>query len=155
MAPANKTSCDAAVDKFNLERFVQAQDTRGVYEKALAELKAGQKKGHWMWYIFPQIAGLGKSAIAQKFAISSQEEAQAYLEHKVLGARLLEVTRVVADGPAASVEDLMKGMPIDALKLQSSMTLFAHVSEDEVFKQVLDRYFGGEDTATMNILVKE
>ena len=124
----------------DLDRFVTAQD--GVYEQALAELRRGRKQSHWMWFVFPQIAGLGQSAMARTYAIRSAEEAHAYLAHPLLGARLIEASGAVVAAPG-SAEAIMGG--IDAVKLRSSATLFAHVADDpKPFQAVLDRFFGGE-----------
>ena len=138
-----------ASDPYDLARFHTAQDAHGTFADALAELRAGRKRTHWMWFVFPQIAGLGQSPTAVYFAISSVDEAQAYLAEPVLGARLLEAALAAADAPAGSVEELLGG--IDATKLRSSMTLFAHVAPEEpVFRRVLDRWFDGrEDDATL------
>ena len=128
-------------DRYDLERFVTAQE--GVYESALAQLRAGRKTGHWMWFVFPQIAGLGMSAMSQRYAIASAAEARAYLDHPVLGARLAECARVLTELPGHDPEDVFGG--IDAIKLRSSMTLFARASEDDsIYYAVLDQYFGGE-----------
>jgi len=129
-------------DPFALERFVSAQDEGGTYERALGELRAGRKRSHWMWFVFPQLAGLGSSAIARAYAIGSLAEAQAYLEHPVLGARLRECARAICELEAASPEDVLGG--IDALKLRSSMTLFARADPTEpIFGEVLGRWFEG------------
>ncbi|GAB3710029.1 DUF1810 domain-containing protein [Mariniluteicoccus flavus] len=138
-------------DTFDLERFVDAQ-AGGTFDTALGELRRGRKDSHWMWFVFPQIAGLGRSAMAQRYAITSLDEARAYLAHPVLGQRLREAALVVADGPTDSPEDLMGG--IDAVKLRSSMTLFREADPDEpAFVAVLDRFWGGDpDTATMERL---
>ncbi|NNG22152.1 DUF1810 domain-containing protein [Telluria aromaticivorans] len=127
--------------EFDLERFVQAQAP--VYGTAVAELRAGHKRTHWMWFIFPQIAGLGQSEMARRYALRNGDEAAAYLEHPVLGARLRECAAIVAslDGPTA---DDIFGHP-DTLKFRSSMTLFADVAPDEaVFQACIDKYFDGE-----------
>lgn len=136
----------------DLERFVEAQDNGGTYQQALSELKLGAKQGHWMWFIFPQIAGLGSSPTSRKYAISSLAEAQAYLEHDVLGPRLLECSTTIATHPDRSAEDILGG--IDARKLRSSMTLFLRAAPGEtVFKTVLARFFDGEpDPATDELL---
>ena len=127
-------------DPHQLNRFVEAQD--GVYLAALAELARGHKATHWMWFVFPQIAGLGHSAMAQRYAIRSVDEARAYLAHPVLGPRLVEATRTVTAAPG-SAEAIMGG--IDAVKLRSSLTLFAAVADDaSPFQAALDRFFGGE-----------
>jgi uncharacterized protein (DUF1810 family) len=142
----------AVSDPHQLQRFVAAQDRGGTYETALAELRAGHKRGHWMWFVFPQIAGLGRSPTAQAYAIASLEEARAYLEHAVLGPRLNECARVLTELPGSSADDIFGA--IDALKLRSSMTLFARAApENPVFGQVLDRYYGGGgDQATDRLL---
>nr|WP_156607737.1 DUF1810 domain-containing protein [Auraticoccus cholistanensis] len=126
-----------------MERFVRAQDEGGTHARAREELRRGRKQSHWMWFVFPQLAGLGRSSTARFFALASLEEARAYLAHPVLGPRLREDSRVVASGPADDAETLMG--PVDAVKLRSSMTLFAAADPDEpVFVEVLERYFGGE-----------
>jgi uncharacterized protein (DUF1810 family) len=134
-------------DPFDLERFVRAQDG-GVYEQALRELRAGAKRGHWMWFVFPQVAGLGRSGMAQRFAISGLDEARAYLAHPTLGRRLVESARALTGLDTADPDRVLG--PVDAQKLRSSMTLFAHAAPDEpVFREVLDHYFDGiEDDAT-------
>jgi uncharacterized protein (DUF1810 family) len=138
-----------AGDPDRLQRFVAAQDAAGTYQRALAELRAGRKTSHWMWFIFPQVAGLGFSAMAQRYAISGLDEARAYLAHPVLGPRLLECTGIVAATEGSTV-DRMLG-PVDAMKLRSCLTLFAAVGPQEaVFGEVLTRYFDGEpDQATL------
>lgn len=132
---------------FDLERFVQAQEP--VYATVLAELRAGHKRSHWMWFIFPQIAGLGRSEMAQRYAIASGDEAAAYLAHPVLGARLRECAGLVAKHEDLSAEEIF-GHP-DDLKFRSSMTLFADVAPDEaVFQDCIDKYFDGDpDDATL------
>jgi uncharacterized protein (DUF1810 family) len=128
-------------DRHDLERFVAAQ--REIYEQVLGELRRGRKQTHWMWYIFPQIKGLGSSPMAQRYAISSLDEAQAYFAHAVLGNRLLECTRLVTAARAQSIEDVL-GHP-DNLKFHSSMTLFAHATNHhEVFESALRKYFRSE-----------
>ena len=128
-------------DPYELKRFVDAQD--GVYEQACAELRAGRKRSHWMWFVFPQIRGLGSSPTAARFAISGMEEARAYLEHPVLGPRLQECTGIVVGVEGRSVEEIF-GYP-DDLKFHSSMTLFAKAAaEAGVFGEALEKYFGGE-----------
>jgi uncharacterized protein (DUF1810 family) len=133
---------------FDLERFLDAQNAGGTYDAALAELRAGHKATHWMWFVFPQIEGLGRSPTAQHYAIASLEEARAYLEHPVLGARLRESAAALLAVEGRTAEQILGG--IDALKLRSSMTLFARAGPAEpVFAEVLDRYCGGEgDAAT-------
>ena len=135
-------------DPYDLQRFVAAQDTGGTYQRALAELKAGRKTSHWMWFVFPQIAGLGYSPMARTYAITSLAEARAYLAHPVLGARLTECAGVLAGLRGCTAEQVFG--EIDALKLCSSMTLFLRAAPgDPVFRQVLDRYFDGmTDSAT-------
>jgi uncharacterized protein (DUF1810 family) len=135
-------------DPFDLDRFIAAQDEGGTAGRALAELTSGRKASHWMWFVLPQIAGLGSSPMAQRYAIRSLAEARAYLAHPVLGPRLLATSQVIATGPATDAVTLMG--PVDAQKLRSSMTLFARAAPDEpVFRAVLDRYFDGAvDPAT-------
>ncbi len=135
-------------DPYDLERFVSAHDVDGTYDRAVAELRRGQKTGHWMWFVFPQIAGLGQSPTSRKFAISSLEEAKVYLRHPVLGPRLLQCAGIVAVTQGRSAEQIFGG--VDAQKLRSSMTLFLRSAPSElVFGQVLDLYFDGTpDTAT-------
>jgi uncharacterized protein (DUF1810 family) len=126
---------------YNLRRFVDAQ--KAVYETVCRELRQGRKESHWMWFIFPQIKGLGHSETARKFAISSREEAEAYLAHPILGPRLRECSRIVADLEGKSVEDIF-GYPDDR-KFRSSMTLFAQTAKDnEIFTRCLEKYFQGE-----------
>ena len=136
-------------DPFDLQRFVEAQASS--YPSALAELKAGDKRSHWMWFVFPQVAGLGSSPMAQRFAIAGLAEARAYLDHEVLGPRLRECAAVLLALGTSDPVDVLGG--IDALKLRSSMTLFALASADPVFEQVLDRFYGGKrDEQTVTIL---
>jgi uncharacterized protein (DUF1810 family) len=139
-------------ERFDLDRFVAAQDHGGTYEAAVTEMRAGRKRSHWMWFVFPQIAGLGQSPISRRYAISSLAEAQAYLAHDVLGPRLVECARIVSDLNAPSAEDIFGG--IDAMKLRSSMTLFARADPtNPVFGEVLEAYFGGQaDEATDRLL---
>ena len=136
-------------DPYRLERFTQAQDAGGTYQRAVAELRAGRKVSHWMWFIFPQVAGLGFSAMSQRYAISGRAEARAYLDHQVLGPRLTESARIVADTQGRTADDIFG--PVDAMKLHSSMTLFAAVAPDDpVFGEVIAKYFGGaQDDATL------
>jgi uncharacterized protein (DUF1810 family) len=125
----------------SLQRFIDAQ--RGAYAQAETELRAGRKESHWMWYIFPQIEGLGQSPMAQKYAISSAAEAAEYLNHPELGKRLRECTRLVTAINGRSIEDIF-GYP-DYLKFQSSMTLFAHATKDnQVFMEALRKYYRSE-----------
>ena len=131
----------------DLERFVKAQDSGGTYHQAVRELRNGRKTSHWMWFIFPQIAGLGRSAMAQAFAISDLAEAQAYLRHPMLGPRLVECAGIVASHRGLTAEQIFGG--IDSIKLRSSMTLFAHADPGQpVFRQVIDQYYDGPDPET-------
>jgi uncharacterized protein (DUF1810 family) len=136
-------------DPYRLERFTAAQDQDGIYERAVAELRAGRKVSHWMWFVFPQIEGLGFSAISKRYAISSLDEARAYLNHPVLGPRLIASAAILVGTEGRSAEQIFG--PVDALKLRSSMTLFGAADPDEpVFTKVLDRYFTGTpDEATL------
>ena len=135
----------------DLTRFVTAQDDGGTYATALGELRSGRKRTHWMWFVFPQVDGLGRSATARRYALSGVDEARAYLAHPVLGPRLRECAEVVAALDETDPVTVLGG--IDALKLHSSMTLFARAAEDddrETFRAVLDRYYGGtEDPETV------
>jgi uncharacterized protein (DUF1810 family) len=137
-------------DPFDLNRFLSAQE--GVYDRVLAELRAGRKRTHWMWYIFPQIDGLGRSPTARQYAIKSLEEARRYLAHPLLGARLVECAEAVLAVQGLSASDIF-GYP-DDMKLCSSMTLFAWVSEPRsVFERVLDKFYRGKrDTGTLQIV---
>lgn len=133
----------------DLDRFVQAQTA--VYDDALSELRAGSKRSHWMWYIFPQYEGLGRSATARRYAINSAAEARAYLDHPVLGPRLRECASAVLSVEGRSALEIL-GSP-DDLKLRSCATLFASVSEDAVFGQLLEKYYGGQpDGETVRLL---
>lgn len=137
----------------DLERFVTAQDSAGMYRRAVAELRNGHKTSHWMWFVFPQIAGLGFSAMSQRYAIGSRAEARAYLAHPVLGPRLIECTTLVLAVEGRTINAIL-GAPDDA-KFRSSMTLFGAVSDEPVFDQALARYFAGErDGATLEILAR-
>ena len=130
-------------DPYDLQRFVAAQDTGRSYQQATAELRHGRKTGHWMWFVFPQIQGLGHSATARRYAISSLDEARAYLNHPVLGARLRECTALVNACTGRSLDEIF-GFP-DNRKFQSSMTLFAHAALDnQVFLTALEKYCGGQ-----------
>ncbi|PVE18524.1 MULTISPECIES: DUF1810 domain-containing protein [unclassified Arthrobacter] len=136
------------MDTYDLQRFVSAQDAGGAYDAALKELADGRKESHWMWFVFPQIAGLGRSATARRYAISSPEEAREYLRHPVLGPRLLNVTGILRTLQPGSAEQIFG--TVDAQKLRSSMTLFSLADPDGgLFRDALDQYFGGEpDSAT-------
>jgi len=135
-------------DPYDLARFVAAQDAHGTYHQAAAELRAGSKASHWMWFVFPQITGLGQSSVSRQYAIRSLPEAGAYLAHPVLGPRLVECATIVAGLVGRTAEQIFGR--IDAQKLRSSMTLFLYAAPAEpVFRQVLDQYFGGTpDPAT-------
>ncbi|MFZ0091608.1 MAG: DUF1810 domain-containing protein [Solirubrobacteraceae bacterium] len=139
-------------DPHRLQRFVDAQDSGQTYDLAVAELRSGRKRGHWMWFVFPQIAGLGHSPMSRTFAISSLGEAQAYLAHPILGARLADATHVVSELSGHTAQDIFGG--IDAIKLRSSMTLFARADPgNPLFAGVLDTFFGGvPDDATDRLL---
>lgn len=132
-----------------MQRFIQAQENN--YQTALAEVRTGYKCSHWMWYIFPQLKGLGFSSTAQYYGINGREEAMAYLKHPVLGARLREITSVLITLEGKSAVEIFGRT--DAMKLRSSMTLFYAVSEDELFKKVLDKYYDGKlDGRTLAML---
>jgi uncharacterized protein (DUF1810 family) len=137
-------------DAYDLQRFVDAQDR--VYSRVVAELRAGRKTSHWMWFVFPQIAGLGFSPMAQKYAIRSLDEARAYLAHPVLGARLCECTQLLLDVKGRDISDIL-GYP-DDLKFRSSMTLFAALDRaPAIFGAALEQYFAGEaDARTLELL---
>ena len=138
-------------DPFDLERFVDAQ--LPVYLRVLAELRQGRKQSHWMWFIFPQIAGLGHSATAQRFALRSREEAAAYLRHDVLGSRLRECAALVNAVEGRTIREIL-GSP-DDLKFCSSMTLFAAVSSDPVFAAAIAKFYGGTpDRKTLDLLAR-
>lgn len=139
-------------DPYDLERFVLAQDNDGMYHTALGELRRGRKTTHWMWFTFPQLVGLGRSAMSRKFAIASLDEARAYLHHSVLGPRLVECARAVVESISPTAEQVFGA--VDTQKLQSSMTLFMRASTDEsLFGHVLDRYFDGEPDSTTDRLL--
>ncbi|MBC5774982.1 DUF1810 domain-containing protein [Pontibacter sp. KCTC 32443] len=137
-------------DNYNLNRFLEAQES--TYQAALAEIRNGRKRSHWMWFIFPQLAGLGFTETSQFYAIKSIDEATAYLHHPVLGKRLLEITEALLTIEGKSANQIF-GSPDDA-KLKSSMTLFAAISdENSVFRKVLEKYFNGQkDTKTLQLL---
>jgi uncharacterized protein (DUF1810 family) len=145
-----RTADMTVADPYNLQRFLDAQ--LGIYEQAETELRAGRKQSHWMWFIFPQIKGLGQSAMARKYAISSLDEAKAYLDHPVLGNRLREVTRLVTSVNGRSIEEIF-GYP-DHCKFHSSMTLFAHANGDNhIFMDALRKYCRSEfDSPTIERL---
>ncbi len=137
-------------DPHNLNRFISAQDS--IYSQVIAELKNGHKQSHWMWFIFPQIDGLGHSEIAKKYAIKSKEEAVAYLNHPILGQRLIECSEILLAIKSRSAADIF-GYP-DDLKLKSSMALFADIENaNPVFDQIIDQFFAGDkDGKTLNIM---
>jgi uncharacterized protein (DUF1810 family) len=137
-----------AEDPYDLQRFVSAQDAGGTYERVTAELRSGRKTSHWMWFIFPQIAGLGYSPTSQTYAITSLAEARAYLAHPVLGARLIECAAILTRIRGRTAEQIFG--EVDAVKLRSSVTLFMHAAPGEpVFQQILNQYFDGvPDSAT-------
>jgi len=136
-------------DSFDLQRFVDAQAT--VYRQVVEELSHGRKRTHWMWFIFPQIAGLGFSAMAQRFAIGSRAEAAAYLDHDLLGPRLVECTRLVMAASEKTITDIL-GSP-DDMKFRSCMTLFDAVSKREIFAEAVATFYPeGKDRATLEIL---
>ena len=136
-------------DRFDLQRFVDAQAP--VYPRVLAELRQGRKQTHWMWFIFPQIAGLGHSPMAQRFAIASRAEALAYLGHGVLGSRLRECTALVNAVEGRTINEIL-GSP-DDLKFRSSMTLFGAVSSEALFAHAIAKFYGGVvDQQTMDLL---
>jgi uncharacterized protein (DUF1810 family) len=139
-----------ALMPFDLDRFVAAQE--GAYERVLGELRGGRKTSHWMWFVFPQVAGLGFSAMSQRYAIAALDEACAYLAHPVLGPRLRECVALVLAAPSRAATEIFG--PVDAQKLRSCMTLFHRADPGErAFGQVLDRYFGGvPDEATDALL---
>ena len=136
-------------DPYRLDRFTKAQDQDGIYQRAAAELRAGRKVTHWMWFVFPQIGGLGFTAMSREYAISSLDEARAYLAHPVLGPRLVQIATIVAGIEGKTAEQIFGST--DAMKLRSSMTLFSKAQPDEpVFAEILDTYFdGAPDEATL------
>ena len=138
-----------ATDSDDLDRFVTAQDR--VIDRVRDELRRGRKTSHWMWFVFPQIAGLGSSAMSQRFAIRSLDVARAYLAHPVLGARLVECVGLLLDVEGKSAHDIL-GSP-DDMKFHSCLTLFAEVAADDIFRRALEKYFAGrDDAATLDLL---
>lgn len=139
-------------DPSRLQRFVDAQDTNGTYDAALRELREGRKRTHWMWFVFPQVAGLGRSSMAQAYALAGVAEAHAYLAHPVLGPRLLECLSALLGLPGSDAVHVFG--EVDGQKLWSCVTLLAETAPDEqVFSEVLDRYFGGQpDPGTLSLL---
>lgn len=141
-------------DPYDLVRFETAQNAGGTYQRAVTELREGSKRSHWMWFVFPQIAGLGQSPTSRRYAISSLDEARAYLRHPVLGPRLLECAEAVAGLEGHTAVQIFGG--IDARKLHSSMTLFLRAKPESVFQEVLSKYFEGlPDPATDTLLAKQ
>ena len=139
------------IDPFDLQRFVNAQ--RDVYPQALSEIKNGYKTSHWMWFIFPQIKGLGSSSASVLYSINSVNEAKAFLGHPILGPRIRECCSAVFDLNGVSVEHIFGD--IDAIKLRSSMTLFDHIASEDVFSDVLRKYYSGQkDLKTLAIIAK-
>lgn len=139
-------------DPFDLERFVAAQDAGGTYRSALDELRGGLKRTHWMWFVFPQLAGLGQSPTARKYAVASLEDAKAYLRHPVLGPRLIECAGVLAGLEGRTAGQIFGG--IDERKLHSSMTLFLRADpRQDLFRDVLARYFDGQPDAATDLLL--
>jgi len=139
------------MEKFNLQRFLDAQ--QGDYEHALAEVRNGRKYSHWIWYIFPQLKGLGMSYNSQYYGISGKEEAEAYLAHPVLGERLREITSAFLQLKSKTAEEVFGSL--DAMKVLSCMTLFNEVAPGDLFRQVIDRYYQGEtDEMTKRMLDK-
>jgi uncharacterized protein (DUF1810 family) len=137
------------MDPFRLDRFVKAQAR--VYPQVIQELSSGRKQSHWMWFVFPQVAGLGSSEMARRFAIGSKGEAAAYLAHDVLGPRLIECTRLVIAASEKPIDEIL-GSP-DDMKFRSSMTLFDAVSKREIFAEAIGIFYpDGKDLATLNIL---
>jgi uncharacterized protein (DUF1810 family) len=137
-------------DRFGLQRFVDAQEDVAIYARALGELREGRKRGHWIWFVFPQIAGLGSSPLSRAYAIGSLEEARAYLAHPVLGPRLRECSEALLAARSSLTAEQILGA-IDALKLRSSMTLFLHAApEDQLFTKVLSRFYDGEEDPETN-----
>ena len=139
-------------DRHDLRRFEIAQNERETYEAAVSELRTGRKSGHWMWFIFPQLSGLGRSPMSRTYGISSLAEARAYLEHPVLGPRLLQCTRILTELNGRTAQQIFGAT--DTMKLRSSMTLFSRAASDEpLFPQVLNDYFDGvTDEATERLL---
>ncbi len=140
------------VDNHDLDRFVAAQ--AGVFDTALAEIRRGQKRSHWMWFVFPQLAGLGRSEMARHYAIASLDEARAYLAHPLLGGRLRECVAALQDLVGTNAEAVFG--PVDAVKLRSSLTLFAEAGGERLFAAAIDRWYEGRrDEATLALLSGE
>jgi uncharacterized protein (DUF1810 family) len=141
-------------DSYDLQRFVVAQDRERAYDIAINELRAGRKASHWMWFVLPQLRGLGTTAMAERYGIGSRDEAVAYVAHEVLGPRLRRCAQLISRSGAVTAQALMGS--VDALKLRSSMTLFAEVTDDDPdFVAVLDKYYGGQrDPRTLALLTR-
>lgn len=140
----------SSTDPHKLQRFIDAQD--GVIETAIGELRSGLKQSHWMWFIFPQLAGLGHSPTAQYYGIASPDEARAYLDHSVLGPRLRQAVETLLPWAGKRTPDAILG-PVDAMKLHSSLTLFERVAPDDLFSRALTAFFAGErDGRTLALL---
>lgn len=143
----------SGTDPHNLQRFVDAQD--GVFDTALAELRAGAKQSHWMWFVFPQLAGLGRSPTAQYYALRSIDEARAYLQDPIVGSRLRQSVEALLPWVGKRTADQILG-PVDAMKLKSSLTLFDDVEPNGLFDQALLNFFGGQrDELTLALLDRE
>jgi len=138
-------------DEFNLERFLLAQE--GVFDIALSEIAEGTKRSHWMWFIFPQLAGLGHSAMAVRYAVRSKAEARAYLGHSILGQRYRGCVAALQDLTDSTAQAVFGSL--DAMKLQSSLTLFGEISDESLIQDALDRWFGAKDLATLRLLTGE
>ncbi len=139
-------------DRYDFERYLDAQE--GVHALALAEIRRGAKRSHWMWYIFPQIAGLGSSAMSKRYAIGSIDEARAYLDHPVLGHRLRECVAALQDLTGTTAQEVFGA--VDATKLRSSLTLFLEAGGEPLFRAALDRWFGGQaDERTLELLARQ
>ena len=143
--------------KYALERFLEAQNSHrfgSSYEKALAEIRKGRKITHWIWYIFPQLRGLGKSEYSSFFGLENLAEAEAYLAHEILGTRLREITTALLDLPEANILKIVSG--VDSVKLRACMTLFTHTENaPAIFEKVLEKYFNGkQDEKTLSMMKK-
>ena len=140
-----------ANDRYDLQRFVEAQDSYSRYEDALEEIRNGRKRSHWIWFVFPQMKGLGHSYNADYYGISGCDEAQAYWDHPVLGARLRKITEALLHVEGKTAREILGG--IDAMKVRSSMTLFLEVTGENIFRQVLDTFFDGRECSrTLSML---
>ena len=145
------------MQKYSLDRFLEAQNSRrfgSSYEKALAEIRKGRKITHWIWYIFPQLRGLGKSEKSFFFGLEDIAEAEAYLAHEILGVRLIEITTALLDLPEANILKIVSG--VDAVKLRACMTLFGQTENaPEIFEKILEKYFKGkQDEKTLSLMQK-